>query len=254
MLEISIFTILLSLNIFLYFYFTTKNNVLLKQLQKDNELLAKWKHKISYLEEQIEERTRSINELNGQNSKYLLTFSKTEEFKTKILEINEKVRQQRDLANEQKELLTASNNELKEKLIALQEGLKLKIKQEVEKARADSIKRQRSILKGQATEHLAPYINSNYNPKDYKFMGDPIDYIIFDGMSDIQSKEDEINKIIFMDIKTGSSQLNRTQKAIKKAIQENKIEFTIYRPEKDIKTKTEEQESVQPDKRDNSKD
>ena len=36
-------------------------------------------------------------------------------------------------------------------------------------------------------------------------MGDPIDYIIFDGMSDIEEKDDKINKIILMDIKTGKS-------------------------------------------------
>ena len=37
-----------------------------------------------------------------------------------------------------------------------------------------------------------------------------------------------------MDIKTGKSQLNRAQRAIKKCIQEGNIEFEVYRPEKDI--------------------
>ena len=123
---------------------------------------------------------------------------------------------------------------LKEKNIELEATFNSKIKDAVEKARADSIKRQRSILKGQATEQLAPYINSKYNPKDYKFIGDPIDYIIFNGMSNIKEKDDEINKIILMDIKTGKSQLNRVQKAVKKCIEAGNIEFQIYRPEKDI--------------------
>jgi predicted Holliday junction resolvase-like endonuclease len=133
-----------------------------------------------------------------------------------------------------KERLDEENETLKKICTKLESTMDSKIKEAVEEARADSIKRQRSILKGQATEHLAPYINSEYSPKDYKFMGDPIDYIIFDGLGNIKSKEDTVNKIIFMDIKTGKSQLNRAQRAIKKCIQEGNIEFQVYRPEKDI--------------------
>tara|TARA_A100001201_G_C4087661_1_gene201052 strand:- start:329 stop:988 length:660 start_codon:yes stop_codon:yes gene_type:complete len=135
---------------------------------------------------------------------------------------------------------------LKEKTVELQATFDSKIKEAVNKARADSIKRQRSILKGQATEQLAPYINSNYNPKDYKFIGDPIDYIIFDGMSNINTKEDEIKKIILMDIKTGKSQLNKVQKAVKKCIEAGNLEFQVYRPEKDIENKRLEDEDIQP--------
>ena len=127
--------------------------------------------------------------------------------------------------NRQKE---KQNAILEKRCTELESTMDSAIKEAVKEARADSTKRQRSILKGQATEHLAPYINSEYNPKDYKFIGDPIDYIIYEGLSEIKSKEDTINKIIFMDIKTGKSQLNRAQRAIKKCIQEGNIEFQIY--------------------------
>lgn len=125
------------------------------------------------------------------------------------------------------------NNNLKQEITETRATLDSTVKEEVDKARADSIKRQRSILKGQATEHLAPYINSEYNPKDYKFIGDPIDYVIYEGLSEIKDKDDELVKIIFMDIKTGKSNLNRVQRAIKKCIQDGKVEFQVYRPEKE---------------------
>lgn len=137
---------------------------------------------------------------------------------------------------EQKE---KQNGTLKKRCIELESTMNSTVKEAVAKARKDSIKRQRSILKGQATEQLAPYINPNYNPKDYKFMGDPIDYIIFDGMSDLNEKEDIVNKIIFMDIKTGTSRLNKVQKKIKEAIDDGRIEFQLYRPEQDIKEEEE---------------
>lgn len=124
------------------------------------------------------------------------------------------------------------NATLEKRCTELESTMESAVKEAAKEARADSIKRQRSILKGQATEHLAPYINSDYNPKDYKFIGDPIDYIIYDGLSEIKTKEDSLNRIIFMDIKTGKSQLNRTQRAVKKCIEEGKIEFEIYRPDK----------------------
>lgn len=139
-------------------------------------------------------------------------------------------------------LIVNSFDKLKREHLELQATFTSKIKEAVEAARADSTKRQRSILKGQATEHLAPYINSQYNPKDYKFVGDPIDYIIYDGLSDIKTKEDSINKIVLMDIKTGKSQLNRAQRAIKKCVQEGNVEFEIYRPEKDIKNQQDSNE------------
>ena len=157
--------------------------------------------------------------------------------KDDLIDLRKEIQLRDTMLEQKKELeqtLISKNRKLRDDLVELSSTLETKIKEAVEAARADSIKRQRSILKGQATEHLAPYINSTYNPKDYKFIGDPIDYVIYDGLSNIKSKEDEINKIIFMDIKTGKSQLNRVQRAIKKCIQEGKIEFEIYRPEKDV--------------------
>lgn len=157
--------------------------------------------------------------------------------KEDLIKIEEKFKNETKILNEFKESnsnLLKKLQDLDKKHAALQAKLDSEIKEAVVKARADSIKRQRSILKGQATEQLAPYINSSYNPKDYKFIGDPIDYIIFDGMSEIQTKDDEIKNIILMDIKTGKSQLNRVQKAVKKCIENGNLEFQVYRPDKEI--------------------
>lgn len=185
----------------------------------------------------------SIKFLNEKEAKELFeSFAneskfKLEEAEKELLRLKENFKNNQNLleekANVETELIEI-NIKLREKITKLSSTIDQKIKEATEAARADSVKRQRSILKGQATEQLAPYINSDYNPKDYKFIGDPIDYIVFDGMSDINSKEDEITNIVFMDIKTGKSQLNRVQRAVKKAIEEGRFKFQIYRPEKDI--------------------
>jgi len=89
-------------------------------------------------------------------------------------------------------------------------------------------------MRGQATEHLAPLLQNDYNPKDFRFLANPIDYIIYDGLSDLSDKvRKDINKIVFLDIKTGSSNLTTIQRRIRDAIQEGRVEFQVYNPDKE---------------------
>lgn len=105
---------------------------------------------------------------------------------------------------------------------------------EIIEARKDALKRSRNVMRGQATEHLAPLIQDKYNPKDFRFMANPIDYIVFDGLSDlIDKKRKDINKIILLDIKTGSSSLTKVQRRIRDCLHAGNIEFQIYNPDKE---------------------
>ena len=95
--------------------------------------------------------------------------------------------------------------------------------------RDDANKRSRAVLRGQATEHLAPLLIQNWNHKDYRFLGDPIDYVIFNSISNvIDNTANEINEIILLDIKTGSSDLSKGQRRIRDAVEANKIKFCVY--------------------------
>jgi len=209
-----------------------------------------------YIYFSVKSKNLSIKILNEVESKQLLesfiqnTKQELETNKNDFAQLKEqliKTTQQLDTEHtflvqlqEANRILVQEKHSLQERYTVLQSTVKANLEEAVKLARADSVKRQRSILKGQATEQLAPYINPNYNPKDYKFLGDPIDYVIFDGMSDINSKTDKINKIILMDIKTGTSRLNRVQKAVRDCIESGNLEFQVYRPEKDIDLQQEE--------------
>lgn len=103
----------------------------------------------------------------------------------------------------------------------------------IETARKDSLKRSRSVLRGQATEHLAPYIIESTNPKDYRFLGNPIDYVCFEGLSDLlDGKTDEITSIRFIDIKTGKASLNKSQRRIRDAIKDSRVQFSVVNLDK----------------------
>lgn len=129
--------------------------------------------------------------------------------------------------------LRLSNSEsdfksLEKSLRSLQLEHQKNLKEEIKKAREDTIKRSRSVLRGQASEHLAPFVIKDTNPKDYRFMGNPVDYICFDGLSDILDKtSDKIETVRFVDIKTGKSNLNKSQRRIRDAIKDGRVSFEI---------------------------
>jgi predicted Holliday junction resolvase-like endonuclease len=96
--------------------------------------------------------------------------------------------------------------------------------------RKDSVNRSRSTLKGKIAEQMAPVLpDFCYNPADARFIGSPVDYIIFDGLTRVaDDKEDEI-QIVFMDVKKGSGALTRTQRLIKQAVEKKSVAWKTMR-------------------------
>ena len=87
--------------------------------------------------------------------------------------------------------------------------------------RADAVRRSTSVVIGKVTEHLAPYISDfPYNPKDARFLGTPVDLIIFDGMC-----EDNLREIVFLEVKSASSTLTTRERRIRDAVIEKRIQW-----------------------------
>jgi predicted Holliday junction resolvase-like endonuclease len=118
-----------------------------------------------------------------------------------------------------------------------------KHKLEIKKARKESVEKSRAVIRGQATEHLAPYIIDDINPKDCRFMGNPIDYVVFDGLSDVTDKvTKDVKEVIFVDIKTGKSNLTTVQRRIRDAIKDGRVSFRVVNP--DEKEKENDNKSI----------
>ncbi|MCL5420667.1 MAG: hypothetical protein M1284_02870 [Candidatus Parvarchaeota archaeon] len=111
--------------------------------------------------------------------------------------------------------------------------LKKKIEQwekyELSKALEKTVNMQRPILKGKISEQLFPILyEKEGNLSDLRFLGNPIDYIKFEGLSDLQ--ESGKIKIKFIEIKTGNAKLNKNEEAVKKAVEDKEVyweEITI---------------------------
>lgn len=93
--------------------------------------------------------------------------------------------------------------------------------------------KQRSVIRGQVAEHLAP-IKIPYPLGDFRFIGNPIDYLVIAGTGAVNDAEsEEISKIILLDIKTGNAQLSKVQRKIKEAVIAGKVYFASYNYDKE---------------------
>jgi predicted Holliday junction resolvase-like endonuclease len=91
--------------------------------------------------------------------------------------------------------------------------------------RQDAIQRSRSVIAGQVTEHLLPLMPIfPFNPKDAKFIGSPIDLLVFDGL-----QEDDVRRIIFLEVKIGAAGLSPRQRQIRDVIRAGKVEWLEMR-------------------------
>jgi predicted Holliday junction resolvase-like endonuclease len=92
--------------------------------------------------------------------------------------------------------------------------------------RQDAVQRSQAVTTGKIVEHLVPYLpNFNYNPKDARFIGSPVDFVVFDGMND---DEDDQLSIVFVEVKTGMSVLTRRERMVRDAIKAGRIKWVEW--------------------------
>ena len=103
-------------------------------------------------------------------------------------------------------------------------------------ARKRSVNTSRAVLKGKMAEQFAPlFPEFQYLPSDAKFLGDPVDYVVFSGYSEFREgliSEDEL-EVVFIDIKSGQARLTKGQQAIAQAIKAGRVRFETIRIEID---------------------
>lgn len=125
-------------------------------------------------------------------------------------------------------LINTRNGKIKSEYEQRIAQLQQQHQEEIIQAQKRSVNTSRAVLKGKIAEQFAPILPEfDYLPSDAKFLGDPVDYIIFDGYSEFREglrSADEI-QIILLDIKSGNARLHQGQQAIAKAIQQKRISF-----------------------------
>jgi len=95
---------------------------------------------------------------------------------------------------------------------------------EIEKARKEAITQSRAVLGGKFVEQLAPYLPEfKYDPTEARFIGSPIDLIVFPGLATGNPQE-----IVIIEVKTGkSSHLTPEERKIRQLIEDGMVRWEL---------------------------
>jgi predicted Holliday junction resolvase-like endonuclease len=93
---------------------------------------------------------------------------------------------------------------------------------EMEQARKSAVVQSRAVLGGKFTEQMVPYFpDFKYDPTEVRFIGSPIDMIVFPGLAGGVPEE-----IVILEVKTGkNAQLTPQQRKIRQLIEDGMVRW-----------------------------
>jgi len=158
-------------------------------------------------------------------------------YSRKVSQLNKKITEVQ--LNSQQIAQQMFNNWVNQHSQQLQQQLEQSIKQQYEAQlemwkqqneqmiRKDAIARSVNTLLGRIGEEFAPLLLADkyqVNPKDFRHLGSPVDYIAFKGLSD-----DNVHpEVIFIEVKTGkSSSLTERERKVRDAIRNGKVRYEV---------------------------
>ena len=95
---------------------------------------------------------------------------------------------------------------------------------EVGRARKEAIAQSRAVLGGRFVEQLAPYLPEfRYDPTEARFIGNPIDLIVFPGLATGNPRE-----IVIIEVKSSqNSQLSPEERKIRQLIEDGMVRWEL---------------------------
>ncbi len=91
--------------------------------------------------------------------------------------------------------------------------------------RQQAVRRSRSTLLGKLFERLGPFLQRfGHDPRDVRPIMDPIDYVVFDGLT----LNRRVDRITFVEVKSGTARESRTQKSIADAVREGRLATEVW--------------------------
>jgi predicted Holliday junction resolvase-like endonuclease len=100
----------------------------------------------------------------------------------------------------------------------------LNLEKEKQRIRDTAISQSRAVLGGRFTEQLAPFLPEfKYDPTEARFIGSPIDLVVFPGLASGNPEE-----IVIMEIKTSKNyQLTPQQQKIRQLIESGMVRWEL---------------------------
>ena len=87
------------------------------------------------------------------------------------------------------------------------------------------LKQSRAVLGGLVSEQISPLLPGfPFDPGDCRFIGKPVDFIVFSGMN-----KQDISEVIFLEIKSGvSKNLNPQEARVKEAVLAGRVRWVQF--------------------------
>jgi predicted Holliday junction resolvase-like endonuclease len=87
------------------------------------------------------------------------------------------------------------------------------------------LKQSRAVLGGLVSEQIAPLLPGfPFDPGDCRFIGKPVDFIVFRGMN-----EKNISEVIFLEVKTGASRaLSDQEKRLRDTVEAGRVRWVQF--------------------------
>lgn len=100
-----------------------------------------------------------------------------------------------------------------------------KLRHELE-IRGDAVRRSQAVVAGKATEQLVPFLPEfPYDPRDARFVGAPVDLVVFDGLT-----AGELREVVLVEVKTGAgAALSPRERRLRDLVAEGRVRFVELR-------------------------
>jgi predicted Holliday junction resolvase-like endonuclease len=93
------------------------------------------------------------------------------------------------------------------------------------KIRKESVKQSQAVISGKVYEQLLPYLpDFPFNPKDVRFLGAPVDLVVFEGLD-----RGSVERVVFVEVKTGLSNLTPRERQVRDAVKGGRVDWLELR-------------------------
>lgn len=94
------------------------------------------------------------------------------------------------------------------------------------RVRRDAVARSEAAVRGRVTEHLLPFFpHFPYNPRDARFLGSPVDFVVFSGLS-----AGRLEEIVFVEVKSGkAASLSERERMVRSCVEEGRVRYSVLR-------------------------
>jgi predicted Holliday junction resolvase-like endonuclease len=91
--------------------------------------------------------------------------------------------------------------------------------------RENAVQRSLAVTAGKVHEQLVPYLPEfGFNPKDARFLGSPVDLVVFDGLA-----AGAVKRVVFLEVKTGGASLTTRERQVRDVIDARKVVWAELR-------------------------